>query len=85
MGEKKIAVERQVIVNWYTPEERIPNDGDFVVATVSGKCRNIIWDHALVIAEYYADEGWFFDEYDPGLKGSHATIHAWADLEPYEG
>ena len=81
----KVAIEKQVIVNWYTPGERLPEEGVFVVATVSGKCRNITWDHALVVAEYYADCGWFFDEYDPDLKHSYLTVHAWADLEPYGG
>lgn len=29
-------VERQVIVTWYTPEEKLPEEDVFVVVTLSG-------------------------------------------------
>lgn len=78
--------ERQVIVNWYRPDEKLPPEGEIVVATISGKTRNITFDHALVLAEWFDDgEGWAIDDYDFGLKGSSLTVHAWADLEPYKG
>lgn len=79
--------ERQVIVTWYAPEEKLPPEGEATVVTVSGHSRNITLDHALMTAEFYKDDGWCLLEidFDPGLKGSWLTIHAWSDLEPYKG
>ena len=80
-------IERQVIVTWYRPEEKLPPDGQIVVATVSGKSRNITMDHALVTAAYYKSIGWDVEDcvFDIDLKGSWLEVHAWADLEPYKG
>lgn len=81
----RLAVERQVIVTWYTPDEKVPEDGVIVVATISGKCKNITFDHALVTAEFYEDEGWCVEPFDFTLKGAWLKVHAWCDLEPYGG
>lgn len=80
-------IERQVIVTWYTPEEKLPPDGMSVPATVSGKSRGHRMDHALVMAEFYKGEGWNINDYmfDQDLKGAWLKVHAWADLEPYGG
>ena len=78
-------VERQVITTWYKPEEKPPKDGVFVVATISGKTRNITFDHALVTAEYYQGDGWCVEPFDFSLKHAWLKVHAWADLEPYKG
>ena len=79
-----MTVERQVIVTWYKPEERVPKDCDFVVVSISGHCRNVRYDHALMIGSYYDDDGsgWEID----GLpENAEFTVHAWCDLEPYMG
>lgn len=79
-------VERQVIVTWCKPEEKLPPEGEYVVATISGKTRNTTFEHALVLASWFDDrDGWCIDDYDFSLKGAHLTVHAWADLEPYGG
>ncbi len=78
-------IERQTIVTWHRPNERVPEDGVYVVATISGKVGNINFDHALVMAEYWNDEGWTVDPYDFDRKGAWLKVHAWADLEPYGG
>ena len=57
--------------------------GEIVVVTISGRARNVGFDHALEIAEYYKDEGWFFE--NMVLNSGDLTVHAWADLEPYKG
>ena len=81
MGEGLI--EKQVIVQWYTPEEKMPEPCTFVVVTFSGKSKNVTYDHALGVADWCDDgEGWCLDSYQ-NLDGF--TIHAWADLEPYKG
>lgn len=74
-------IERQVIVTWHTPEEKLPEEGLFVVVSFSGKAGNITYDHTFGIAEWWNDgDGWELynapDEF---------TIHAWCDLEPYGG
>lgn len=75
-----MVVERQVIVTWEKPEEKMPNEGDIVVVTVSGKGKNVEYDHAFALAEWYDDgEGWYVS--CPDLD--ECTVHAWCDLEPY--
>lgn len=77
-------VERQVIVCWNKPEEKLPEDGIFVIVTMSGHAGNIHYDHTFAIAEYWSDD----DEWDlhgMDLKADSYVVHAWADLEPYMG
>ena len=74
---------RQGIHTWYTPEEKIPPEGIYVVVTFSGHKGNTTYDHALAIADWIDDgEGWMLDGFN-GLDDY--TIHAWCDLEPYKG
>lgn len=85
-SEQMKIVEKQVIVNWYEPREKLPPEGMIVAATISGKTGNITFDHALVMAEWYDDgDGWTVGDFDFTKKGSSLTVHAWADLEPYKG
>ena len=72
---------RQDIIMWYTPEEKLPPIGQFVIATISGKGEHIRYDHSLTIAEWYED-GWFLTD-DTKIK--EFTVHAWCDLKPYGG
>lgn len=73
-------IERQVIVTWQDPKEKLPEEGIFVVVTFSGRDQNITYDHTFGIAEWYEGEGWIIQ----GLpEKSEFTIHAWADLVPY--
>lgn len=76
-------IERQVITTWYKPDERVPEEGVFVVVTLSGKGPNITYDHTLKIAEYWDDEGWVIDSLDADT--TEFVVHAWCDLEPYGG
>ena len=76
--------ERQVIVCWYTPDEKMPADDERVVVSISGRKGNYIYDHALAIGSFYPDglgweiEGWFTED-----KDSDIIVHAWCDLNPY--
>lgn len=78
-------IERQVIAIWYTPEEKLPREGDITVVTVSGGFANVTYDHAFVLAEWYDDgEGWYFhDEILNQTRRENVTVHAWCDLVPY--
>lgn len=78
----KAAAERQVIVTWYTPEEKLPPDDECVVVTFSGNYGLSSYIHALGLAWYYKGEGWAID--DMGEEESDAmTIEAWCDLDAY--
>lgn len=84
-GQKFTLVERQVIVTWTRPDDRMPEPCVFVVVTVSAKLFRLTYDHALVIADWDDKEGWWFED---SLLNQHqdlVTVHAWADLEPYKG
>ena len=74
-------VERQVIVCWYTPEEKLPAEGEIVIVSISGKFNNgVLYNHAFAIAEWWDDDGWILTDIEKPLE---YTVHAWCDLEPY--
>ena len=73
------AIERQVIVTWYTPKEKLPPDDTSVLVTVSGRRGSCLYDRALMIGEFSQDEGWFIE----GEELDSLTVHAWCDIEPY--
>ena len=76
-------IERQVIVTWYTPEEKLPADDNFMVVTISGKVGGVTYDHAFAIADYCEGEGWYIDGIDPEVSDANISVNAWCDLEPY--
>lgn len=77
-------IERQVIVQWNKPEDKLPEEGVFVVVTINGKWRNVTFDHALALATWWNDgEGWEIEGYH--FAPGEFTVLAWADLEPYKG
>ena len=73
-------IERQTIVTWYTPKEKLPKEGEIVIVTISGCTKHVTYDHTFALAEWYSDGIGFellsdtLDEY---------TVHAWCDLLPY--
>lgn len=75
-------IERQVIVTWHTPDEKLPEEGVFTIITFSGKRGSVTYDHAFGIADWDNDgEGWIIE----GIDGNEGiTVHAWCDLEPYD-
>ena len=78
-------IERQVIVTWYTPEEKLPLTDELVIATVSGKIANVTFDHAFAIASYCEGEGWWFDGIESEQDMDCLKVDAWCDLNPYDG
>ena len=74
-------IERQTIVTWFTPEEKLPEEDVGVQATVTAKGGNKEFIRAIITAFYCKDEGWY--ELDYGF--SEMIVHAWCDLEPYGG
>jgi hypothetical protein len=54
----KAAKERQVIVTWYDPAEKLPPEGEDVVVTFSGKINKYIsYEHAIGIGDYLPEKG----------------------------
>ena len=78
-----MVIENQVIACWNSPDKKLPNEGDIVVVTVSGKRgKSITYDHAFALASWFDDGlGWQLED----LHLDEFTIHAWCDLEPYKG
>ena len=85
--KKKAAIERQVIVDWYVPVEKRPEEDTAVVATISGRTvasdrgEVLHFDHAIVMLFWDFEMGWYSMEYDFELL----IVHAWCDIEPYKG
>ena len=79
--KRKAAIERQVIVTWFTPEEKLPEEDICVLATVTATAGNKRFIRTVLPVFYCKSEGWY--ELDYGF--SELTVHAWCDLEPYEG
>lgn len=54
-------IERQVIVTWYTPEEKLPAEDEGVIATVSGDVNGtLIFERAVLTVCYDKEEGMVF-------------------------
>ena len=81
----KLAIERQTVVTWYTPQEALPEEGRQVVVSMSGYSRSTVWKNCLAVALYDDDVGWIIDNIDPDLVFNRMTVHAWCDLVPYGG
>lgn len=79
--KRKAAIERQVIVTWFTPEEKLPEEDVCVLATVTATAGNKRFIRTILPVFYCKSEGWY--ELDYGF--SEMTVHAWCDLDPYEG
>lgn len=79
--KRKAAIERQVIVTWFTPEEKLPEEDIGVLATVTARVKNREFIRAILTVFYCKSEGWY--ELDYGF--TELTVHAWCDLDPYEG
>lgn len=75
-------IEKQVIVTWHEPSEKLPPNDDFVAVTISGEGPNVTYDHALMIGSWDED-GWLIEGIDADT--TEFVVHAWCDLEPYGG
>ena len=70
---------------WIPVSERLPETEEFVLASLTGKYRNITFEHACEIADY-ADGGWCVYAY-PHMSAEKCEelIEAWMPLpEPYK-
>lgn len=80
--KKRLAIEKQVIVNWMEPWEDTPPVGQTVLATVTGTGPGILCDHALINVKWNGENsGWEMEE----VPLDEFIVHAWCDIEPYRG
>lgn len=83
----KPAAERQVIVTWYDPKEKLPPDGELTYVTFSDK--DGYYRHRKGVARCY--HGWADEPPVWAILGLdihdcfNQHIDAWADLEPFVG
>lgn len=76
-----MALEEMSRNRWIPVTERLPEDDAFVLVTVKGKYRDIIFEDAVEIASYYDGDGWELEAY-PELVNPNVT--AWQPLPaPY--
>ena len=71
---------------WIPVSERLPETEEFVLASLTGKYRNITFEHACEIADY-ADGEWCVYAY-PHMSAEKCAelIEAWMPLpKPFEG
>lgn len=64
----------KMVPKWISMEEQTPEISDLVLVIANGKPReNIELHNAILIASYWADEGWIADGFDgwDGLAVSH--------------
>lgn len=79
--KRKAAIERQVIVTWFRPAEKLPEEDMAVVATISGVAGSTEFHHALALIFWSKSDGWYSTDY----SFDSLIVHAWCDLEPYQG
>ena len=78
----KYMKERQVIVSWYTPSEKLPESDNIVLATVNAKAHGFIWNKTFMLLEYsHHDQCWY--ALDVEVKPDELEVLAWCDIEPY--
>lgn len=77
------------IITWYTPDEKMPPEDNYVVVSVSGwyikpSGFKVELDHALMIASWADDgNGWIVDGINDADNEAEINVHAWCDIEPY--
>ena len=76
-------IERQVIVTWHTPAEKLPPVEEEVIVTISGNSKHTTYDHVFALAVWEGEFGWALTDYQDIID--EFTVHAWCDLEPYGG
>jgi len=70
---------------WIQCSERLPETDEFVLVSLSGRYKNIRFEHACEIADY-ADNEWFINAYPRmTVEIANDLIEAWMPLpEPYK-
>lgn len=81
--------EKQVIVCWYQPDEKLPELNKCVLATVNTTStistaiplQYHMYNRLLLVV--YTENGWSVWDYHEQSKIDDLEIIAWCDIEPY--
>ena len=69
--------------NWISVKDRLPEDGESVLACVNGIWGNITFENAIQIATYSEKEGWIIEGF---VEFENPKIEYWKPLpEPPKG
>lgn len=66
------ALREQEERRWIPVTERMPESDNQVLAIVSGRWKNVTFDHAYELASWSADEGWIIEAW-PEMENPEAT------------
>lgn len=77
-------LEPEEVPKWIPVTERFPFAGHFVPVIVSGRYKNINWQHAIQLAEYFPEDGWILEGWP---EATEITVSHWFELPeiPVEG
>ena len=77
----KDIIRKHMNDGWIPVEEKLPEDDDFVLATVTGIYNVLTFSEAIQLASYCKDDGWFIEGYP---EWENPNVSAWRPLpEPY--
>ena len=77
----KAIIHDHINDGWIPVEERMPENDDFVLATVTGIYNVLTFSEAIQLASYCKDDGWFIVGYP---EWENPNVSAWRPLpEPY--
>lgn len=78
----KVAIKALETVSkyqWVSVKGRLPEEGEPVFVIVSGRYKNIVFDNAMQLAEYYDSDGWILTDFSEWI-GAHPDY--WMPLPP---
>lgn len=81
LNQAKRIIRKHMTDGWIPVEERMPENDDFVLATVTGIYNVLTFSEAIQLASYCKDDGWFIEGYP---EWENPNVSAWRPLpEPY--
>lgn len=81
VGSAERIIRKHMNDGWIPVEERLPEDDDFVLATVTGIYNVLTFSGAIQLASYCKDDGWFIEGYP---EWENPNVSAWRPLpDPY--
>ena len=81
-GSIKAIIHNHINDGWIPVDERLPEDDDFVLVTVTGIYNALTFSSAIQLASYCKDDGWFIEGYP---DWENPNVSAWRPLpESYQ-